>query len=76
MTTRQLQNMHHVLESDGLLIQFINYTPPQQTGYAFDRSPMIKTLKCSLNEDKHSMASFSICCLFLKKWLIEQDNHI
>ena len=75
--SRMISNMRNVLAQRNLIDQFKQYTPPKSTGYAYDISPIIKTLKKEVSVDKHSDSSFAVCCNRLKKSLLTKisSNH-
>tara|TARA_Y100000768_G_C23988811_1_gene690697 strand:- start:5852 stop:6085 length:234 start_codon:yes stop_codon:yes gene_type:complete len=68
-----VNNIRIFLEQQNLLNEFKNHTPTQTTGYVYDTSPLIENLKLGVYNDRHSDASFAVCCKKLKELL---DNNI
>ena len=66
----QVSSIQKVLYEQKLTETFKKYTPSEKTGYAFDNSHLITTIKEHVViKDNHSDASFNISCSHLKKKL-------
>ena len=66
-------NMYKILKTHNLVDEFKHYLPSEKNGYAYDKSKMICLLKSYVNNDNHSDATFSVCCMILKNKLNKED---
>ena len=66
----KISGIEKVLSEQDLTETFKKYTPSEKTGYAFDNSDLITTIKQHvIIEDNHSDSSFNVSCSLLKKKL-------
>ena len=70
MMERAVNNMIQVISSDiDLYTWFVNYNPPDSTGFMFDSHPNVIRISQLVDSDGHSGASFAICMRMAKKRL-------
>ena len=52
---------------------FVNYTPPDSTGFALDPHPNVRHISNLVSSDGHSGASFGTCMRICKQRLKQQQ---